>query len=326
MNFERDSIRQILAGLAAEGIFVGTSSWKYAGWRGQLYDEARYVYRGRFSESRFERNCLAEYAGVFQTVSLDAAYYQLPTRSFLEKLVSQVTADFRFSLKVTDEFTLKRFPHLPRFARRAGQPNPHFLDAEYFTSAFLKPCEEFRQNIGLIMFEFARLSAEEFARGRDFVAALDGFLSQLPKGWDYGVEVRTASLLQPEYFAMLARHNVAHIFNSWDAMPPTLEQISLPKSFTARDHMGARFLLRPGRRYEEAVKLFSPYDRIREPYPEGRAAASHLIQEARAQKRRLFLYVNNRFEGNALDTLAALLAEMALASGRQSQQQRGSSN
>src|SRR5580704_14796621 len=27
-------------------------------WRGMLYDEQRYVYRGKFAESRFEKNCL----------------------------------------------------------------------------------------------------------------------------------------------------------------------------------------------------------------------------------------------------------------------------
>ncbi|MCD6051846.1 MAG: hypothetical protein K0Q55_3255, partial [Verrucomicrobia bacterium] len=54
-------LKPALAELAASGVYVGTSSWKYAGWIGQLYDEQRYVYRGKFAESRFERNCLAEY-------------------------------------------------------------------------------------------------------------------------------------------------------------------------------------------------------------------------------------------------------------------------
>jgi uncharacterized protein YecE (DUF72 family) len=317
VNFDRDQFKKELASLAAEGIFIGTSSWKYAGWRGRLYDEARYVYRGRFSESRFERNCLTEYAEVFKTVSVDAAYYQFPTARSLEGLIAQVPQDFQFSLKATDEITLKRFPNLPRFGARAGRSNPHFLDADLFQSAFLQPCETIRNNIGLIMFEFARISSEDFARGRDFVDALDQFLGRLPADWRYGVEVRTASLLQPAYFEVLARHNVAHIFNSWEAMPPVLEQADKPESFSARDFLGARFLLKPGRRYEEAVKLFSPYDRVKEPYPEGRNAAAHLIQEARAKKRKVFLYVNNRFEGNALDTIAAMLAEAALSAERE---------
>jgi uncharacterized protein YecE (DUF72 family) len=317
VSFNRDQLKDDLANLAAEGIFIGTSSWKYAGWRGQLYDEARYVYRGRLSESRFERNCLAEYAEVFKTVSVDAAYYQFPSARFLEGLVAQVPADFQFAFKVTDEITLKRYPHLPRFGARAGRPNPHFLDANLFTSAFLGPCEPFRHQVGLLMFEFARISSDDFERGREFVAALDEFLGRLPGGWPYGVEIRNASLLQPDYFAVLARHNVAHIFNSWEAMPSLADQAALPGSCTARDFFGARLLLKPGRRYEDAVKLFSPYDRVRDPYPEGRSAAAHLIQEARAKKRKVFLYVNNRFEGNALDTIAAMLAEVALSAERE---------
>ncbi len=31
-------LKPALAGLAVEGIYVGTSSWKYTGWIGQLYD------------------------------------------------------------------------------------------------------------------------------------------------------------------------------------------------------------------------------------------------------------------------------------------------
>ena len=74
-----------LAAMAKRGVFIGTSSWKYTGWRGMLYDEARYVYRGKFAETRFERNCLAEYAEVFKTVCVDAAYYTFPRDSYLDK-------------------------------------------------------------------------------------------------------------------------------------------------------------------------------------------------------------------------------------------------
>jgi len=47
--FDRDQIKYQLAQLAASGVFIGTSSWKYAGWMGMLYDPARYEYRGKFA-------------------------------------------------------------------------------------------------------------------------------------------------------------------------------------------------------------------------------------------------------------------------------------
>src|SRR5689334_15505982 len=97
-SFDRARLAADLSTLAAQGLYIGTSSWKYSGWRHQLYDEARYVYRGKFSEARFERLCLGEYAEVFKTVCVDAAYYQFPTARYVADLISQVPADFQFSL------------------------------------------------------------------------------------------------------------------------------------------------------------------------------------------------------------------------------------
>ena len=140
---------------------------------------------------------------------------------------------------------------------------------------------------------------------------LDEFLGKLPKGWPYGVEIRNRHFLAPEYFAMLASHGVAHIFNSWANMPTVGEQMALRASRTAANLCGARFLLTPGRKYQEAVDLFSPYDEVKEPSPEARAAGARLIQEGLAAggQRKTFIYVNNRLEGNALLTIDAMLEQ-----------------
>jgi hypothetical protein len=72
MSFDRQALADQAASLAAQGVYVGTSSWKYQGWCGMLYDRAPYEWRGKFAESRFKRECLAEYAEVFKTVCVDA--------------------------------------------------------------------------------------------------------------------------------------------------------------------------------------------------------------------------------------------------------------
>jgi hypothetical protein len=51
--------RQQISQLAGQEIFVGTSSWKYPGWCGLIYDEQRYLTRCKFSEAKFNRKCLA---------------------------------------------------------------------------------------------------------------------------------------------------------------------------------------------------------------------------------------------------------------------------
>ena len=62
MTLDRQELAERAASLAAQGVYIGTSSWKYRGWCGMLYDPARYEYRGRFAEARFKRDCLREYA------------------------------------------------------------------------------------------------------------------------------------------------------------------------------------------------------------------------------------------------------------------------
>jgi uncharacterized protein YecE (DUF72 family) len=309
VRFAREAVREKAAALAGRGVYLGTSSWKYLGWRGQLYDETRYVFKGRFAEARFNRHCLAEYAEVFKTVCVDAAYYTFPSRPYLEGMMEQAPADFLFAFKVTDEITIKRFTNLARFGPRAGQPNENFLDAGLFAAEFLGPCEPFRKKIGLLMFEFSRFYPTDYAHGRDFLAELDRFLGKLPPGWPYGVEIRNRTFLRPEYFALLARHGVAHIFNNWADMPTVGEQWALPDSHTAPRLVGARFLLKPGRGYGQAVRAFTPYDRVKEPNPEARAAGAKLIQEGAAAgpQRKTFIYVNNRLEGNALETIDAMI-------------------
>jgi uncharacterized protein YecE (DUF72 family) len=312
MPFERDKAKQSLAALVGKGVYLGTSSWKYAGWRGQLYDQSRYVWRRRFSESRFERLCLTEYAEVFRTVCVDGSYYQFPDRRLLEGLVSQVPDDFLFAFKVTDDITIKTFPKLARFGVRAGKPNKSFLSPELFESAFLGPFASFKKSVGLFIFEFSHFYPTDFSRGREFVAALDRFLDQLPEGWRYGVEIRNRTFLHPDYFASLKHHGVAHVFNSWYDMPPVSEQLALPGSHTSPHFCSARFQLKPGRKYAEAVALFSPYNRVKEVYPEGRAAAATMIKQALSSgaRSKAFIYVNNRFEGNALETIGAILDEV----------------
>ena len=168
-------------------------------------------------------------------------------------------------------------------------------------AAFLKPCESVRSSIGLLMFEFSRFWASDYEHGRDFIADM--------KGWPYGVEMRNRNWLKPEYFACLAKHQITHVFNSWEAMPSVNEQMALSYSRTNPDLIAARFLLKPGRKYEQAVKAFEPYDRIKEENPEAQAARRALITEGKmaGPKRRTFIFVNNRLEGNALATISRML-------------------
>ncbi len=313
----RDELQPLLASAAAAGVRLGTSSWKYAGWMGQIYEEQRYLWHGKISTTRFERSCLQEYAEIFSTVCVDAGDYRFPEAPALEAMARQVPQDFRFTFKVTEDITVKRFPGMPRYGPRAGKENPHFLDASLFINSFLRPCEAIRESVGMLIFEFSQFHLADFSRGREFVHALDEFFDALPKGWDYGVEVRNRTLLHPEYFAMLAHHQVTHVYNSWTDMPGLEEQWSLPGAITRPEMVAARLLLKPGRKYQAAVDAFSPYASIQEPLPPVRAAAAAMVQRGLTLKKpnQTLIYVNNRLEGNALQTIKAVLEQSKQSAG-----------
>ena len=298
-------LKDRLGGLAQRGIYLGTSSWKYPGWIGQVYDPARYKVRNAFAQRRFEQDCLAEYAGVFPTVCGDFAFYQFPSAAAWEQTFSQVPDGFLFSLKVCEVVTVQRFPDLPRYGARAGKENPDFMSASLVCDKLLAPLEPYRERVGVLIFEFGTIHEGPARQVGPFAAALDDMLSRLPTDrFRFAVEVRNPSFLAPagEYLEYLRSHRVAHCFNSWTRMPPVHEQTLVPGAFSA-DFTVARFLLKPGRGYQHSVDAFSPYEHIREPYPEGRQAISGLIERCLGDSRTLFAYVNNRLEGNAPETI-----------------------
>ena len=300
-----------LSDLQADGLYLGTSSWKYPGWLGQLYDEQRYLTRQKFSNARFERECLTEYAETFPSVCVDASYYRFPDPKFLAGIHEQVPENFRFSHKVTDTVTTRHFPNLPRHGSHAGKRNPVFLDSGVFLNSFLKPLRPHQHQTGLLILEFTRFRKGDFERGREFLEMLDRFLEPLPtREWDFAIELRNPSLLRPEYFDLLNRHHVGHVYNHWHRMPPSGEQIDLCPPDELEGPCGMRLLLKPGRSYKNAVESFQPYDRIQEKRPEARQAALRFFHSSAKKplKRKGYVYVNNRLEGNSLQTIAALLA------------------
>lgn len=55
------------------------------------------------------------------------------------------------------------------------------------------------------------------------------------------------------------------------------------------------------------MKLFSPYNEVKEEYPSARQALRDLIGRAAERKIEAYIHVNNRLEGNAIETIAAVV-------------------
>jgi uncharacterized protein YecE (DUF72 family) len=324
-GFDRVALAERLRELAGERIWIGTSSWKYEGWLGQIYTRDRYLSRGKFSQKRFAAECLSEYAETFPVVCGDFSFYQFPSPEFWQRLFTSAPAGLQIALKAPEEVTCERFPKHARYGPRAGSKNESYFNADALEALFLEPLATYAERLGPIIFEFGARTAEPI----EFIDRLEAFLDALPPGFRYAVEVRNREYLAPRYFEVLRAHRIAHVLNSWTRMPGLGEQMAMVDSlpagadsiaeradfgvagaaaFTA-DFTVVRALLRPGRAYEDAVAMFTPYDEVRDENPEARESLRALIRRMREERRAAYIFVNNRLEGNAPETIRAVVDE-----------------
>jgi len=97
---------------------------------------------------------------------------------------------------------------------------------------------------------------------------------------------------------------VAHVYNPGRECPNCATR--LRSGFQDDGFRGVPRLLRRGRPYQQAVEAFQPYTETRDPNPEARESMRVLIGRARENHEFLFLFVNNRLEGNAPLTILSL--------------------
>lgn len=281
-------------------IRFGTSTWTYDGWFGDVYHRR---YRGSQPGRRLE-----EYARnpLFRTVGIDSAFYDPPTEDELRSYAQALPAGFPCVSKVWERITAKRLGQDMPQPGLAGMRNPDFLSAPLFKDSVLRPYNRvFRDHAGCFVFEFQSMRGKDLPDPMTWADQLDDFFTRLPRDYRYAVELRNPELLTGLHGEVLKRHGVAHVFNSWTEMPAIGEQIDSAWTFPAGFTI-ARALLKPGRRYADAVKQFQPYDRVREPVPDLRRDLVRLVSEAQRRRIEAFILANNRAEGNAPGTIRAV--------------------
>jgi uncharacterized protein YecE (DUF72 family) len=84
-------------------LYVGTSGWKYASWRGTFYPSGL-----------AQRHWLGYYADHFATVEVNNAFYRLPERDTFAAWRDQVPDDVRIAVKVSRYLTHVRRLREPR--------------------------------------------------------------------------------------------------------------------------------------------------------------------------------------------------------------------
>jgi uncharacterized protein YecE (DUF72 family) len=286
------------------GVFFGTSSWSFPGWKGL-------VYSGGATQSALAREGLRQYAQhpLLTTVGVDRSYYAPMPADDLRAWAGQLPAGFRCCFKAPASVTALSLGSPSRPA-----PNPDFLSADRLVDDLLRSCDAvFRDHTGPIILEFPPAPRSMRLEPAEFHAKLERFLGELPGGFEYAVELRDARLLTPAYRELLARHGVAHTFNYWSAMPTPGEQTAIVPPDDAEFSV-VRLLLRPGTWYEDQKERFAPFNRLVEPDESMRSEVVAIARRVVNRGRRVFVLVNNKAEGSSPLTVMAIAKRLAAPS------------
>lgn len=270
---------------------LGTMSWSFAGWCGLVY--------GKDAEPKLLADAgLTAYTKhpLLGTVEIDRSFYEpLPARYF-ETVAAQVPESFRFVVKAHEGCTQQRFPRHARYGKRQGEANALYLDPSYVAEAVVGPSVAgLGSKLGALLFQFSpQAGGEPLA----FAERLFEFLTRLPRGVPYAVELRTPELLTAEYGRALASAGALHAHNVWGNMPSVLVQARLIPP-AARKPLLVRWLMRRGDDYEGARSRFLPFSQLAEPDLSNRDAIATLVAKALEHEVPAFVLINNKAEGCA---------------------------
>jgi uncharacterized protein YecE (DUF72 family) len=286
------------------GVRFGTSSWSFPGWKGLVYSH-------RTTTAMLAREGLAEYARhpLLRTVGIDRGFYSPIPGADLERYAGQLPPGFPCCAKAP-EAVMAAVRTNPR-----GEPerrlNPDFLNAQRFVDEMVGPfLEVFRDHTGPFILQMPPAPQELRPEPAAFEEGLDRFLSALPKGARYAVELRDPALLTGQYGRVLSAHGAAHVYNYVTAMPMP-EQQAFTISIETAPFTVIRLLLAPGTRYNDRREEFSPFDRIVAPDPEMRRQVVALARTGATLGRDVFVLVNNKAEGCSPLTIRALADMLA---------------
>lgn len=301
-----------LAAALPAGLRLGTSSWSYPGWANLVWD-------GDYAETVLSKSGLSALARhpLFRTVSLDRNFYRALTASQYARYAAMVPDDFRFVVKapslVTDATVRDE-------GGRGTQANPVFLNSEIAIQEFVQPAlEGLGHRIGALVFQLSPIPAQLLADQPALLARIGEMLEALPgmkptaPDAVIAVEVRDPQLLCPAFADMLRSVGATFCMGLHAKMPPIEDQLPMlralwPGPLVCRWNLHRRH----GRfGYEDAEKLYSPFDKIVDPDPETREALARVIVGTTGAGQLAYVTVSNNAEGCAPLTIASLARDIA---------------
>lgn len=283
---------------------IGTCSWKYDSWRGLIYPEKKPI------------NYLQEYSRHFQTVEIDQWFWSLfkgnkvvlPKELVVNEYLKSVPDHFTFCIKIPNSITLTH--HYSKNKKNALIPNPHFLSIELM-QRFLESIEPLAEYLGPLIFQFEYLNKQKISTMAEFIDRFGSFTQQLPMGFDYCVETRNPNYLNKRYFDFLTDNNLHHVFLEGYYMPSIFDLYEEHKK-----RMSKLVVIRlhgPDRQGIEK-QTGNNWNQIVAPKDLQIEQVTGMISDLTSRQIRVFLYVNNHFEGSAPRSISRIKERLSLYS------------
>lgn len=232
---------------------IGTQGWSYADWVGPFYPEGTRT-----------ADWLEAYTTRFDTVELDTTFYRAPSAKMVQGWDQKTPPGFLFAAK---------FP-------RAITHDAGLSGVADETRAFLRAIEPLGAKLGPLLVQLP----PQFQNRPAEAAALRQFVETLPAGFQYAVEFRHRSWLEPQTYALLAERGIAWCMIDLYYMPKVYE-VTAP--FTYVRWLGDRSKI-------DKVDHVQ-FDRRRELID----WAAVLKERVADKVTRVYAYVNNHYAGHS---------------------------
>jgi uncharacterized protein YecE (DUF72 family) len=249
-------------------IYIGTSGFSYDDWVGPYYPQ-----------DLKKTEWLSFYAREFSTLELNSSYYGIPTAFSMERMAAKTPDGFQFTVKAHQDMTHKRTDNEAVFTQFAAALSPLIEQSKF----------------GCILAQFPT-SFHNTPDAVDYLKLLRERLGEM----DVVVEVRNRDWLSPETFDFLRRQRLGFCcvdeprFSS--LMPPVAEATS--------DVAYVRFHGRNAKKWWNAKEPWERYDYTYR--PEELQEWAPKLQELAESSKRLFVFANNHYRGQAIDTARQL--------------------
>jgi uncharacterized protein YecE (DUF72 family) len=249
-------------------IYIGTSGFSYKDWVGPYYP-------AELPKNRW----LAFYAGEFQTTEINFTYYRLPDPRTLAAMAAKTPQGFLFTVKASKELTHEREDNVAAF--------------DQFVQA-LGPLIE-TNKFGCVLAQFP-YSFHATAENRDYLQAFRERMTNLP----VVVEFRNSRWLSPETFALLQENDLGFCCVDQPRLKGLIPPIAKATSRVAY----VRFHGRNAKKWWSHDKAWERYDysyakeELEEWVPK--------IKDLDAEAEKTFLFANNHWQGQAVDTARQL--------------------